>query len=170
MIASCSNDLKKINEISIQNQASYPLETIYDCEIIYSDSARVRALLNANLVNRYDDKKTYLEFNDGIKVQFFDIYGKKESELNAGYAIIDDKNDLMLAENNVIVRNIKGDILETEKLNWNHDTEEIFTNEFVKITTKNEVIYGIGLESNQNFSKYSIRNIKGTIKINQSDE
>ena len=121
-------------------------------------------------MNRYDDKKTYLEFNDGIKVQFFDIYGKKESELNAGYAIIDDKNDLMLAENNVIVRNIKGDILETEKLNWNQETEEIFTEEFVKITTKNEVIYGIGLESNQNFSKYSIRNIKGTITINQSNE
>ena len=49
-------------------------------------------------------------------------------------------------------------------------TEEIFTEEFVKITTKNEVIYGIGLESNQNFSKYSIRNIKGTITINQSNE
>ena len=121
-------------------------------------------------MNRYDDKKTYLEFNDGIKVQFFDIYGKKESELNAGYAIIDDKNDLMLAENNVIVRNIKGDILETEKLNWDQNKKEIFTNEFVKITTKNEVIYGIGLESNQNFSKYSIRNIKAVITINQSNE
>ena len=57
MIASCSNDLEKINEISIQNQASYPLETIYECEIIYSDSARVRALLNSNLMNRYDEKK-----------------------------------------------------------------------------------------------------------------
>ena len=39
---------------------------------------------------------------------------KKESELNADYAIVDDENDLMLAENNVIVRNIEGDILETE--------------------------------------------------------
>ena len=104
------------------------------------------------------------------KSKEFDVNGKKESELNADYAIVDDKKDLMLAQNNVVVRNVDGDILETEKLNWNHDTEEIFTNEFVKITTKNEVIYGIGLESNQNFSKYSIRNIKGTIKINQSDE
>ena len=170
MISSCSNDLEKINEISIKNQASFPLETVYECEIIYSDSARVRALLNANLMNRYADEKTYLEFNDGIKIQFFDIYGKKESELNAGHAIIDDKNDLMLAENNVIIKNAKGDILETKKLNWDQNKKEIFTNEFVKITTKNEVIYGIGLESNQNFSKYSIRNIKGIITLNQSNE
>ena len=91
-------------------------------------------------------------------------------ELNAGTAIIDDKNDLMLAENNVIIKNTRGDILETEKLNWDQNKKEIFTNEFVKITTKNEVIYGIGLESNQNFSKYSIRNIKGVITINQSNE
>ena len=70
----------------------------------------------------------------------------------------------------MIVRNIEGDILETEKLNWNQQKEEIFTDEFVKITTENEVIFGEGLVSNQNFSRYTIRKIKGTITINQPDE
>ena len=53
----------------------------------------------------------------------------------------------------------KTDILETEKLNWNKQKEEIFTDEFVKITTDNEVIFGQGLVSNQNFSKYTIRKL-----------
>ena len=53
-------------------------------------------------MNRYADEKTYLEFNDGIKIQFFDIYGKKESELNAGTAIIDDKNDLYNNEKDIL--------------------------------------------------------------------
>ena len=162
--------MEKVHEISIQNQASFPIETIKDCEIIYSDSAKVRVLLNATLMNRYADEKTYVEFKDGLKVQFFDVNGKKESELNADYAIVDDGNDLMLAESNVVVRNIEGDILETEKLNWNQQKEEIFTDEFVKITTENEVIFGEGLVSNQNFSKYTIRKIKGTININQPNE
>ena len=170
LIIACSNDLEKIHEISIQNQASFPIETIKDCEIIYSDSAKVRVLLNATLMNRYDDEDSYVEFKDGLKVQFFDVNGKKESELNADYAIVDDEKDLMLAQNNVVVRNVDGDILETEKLNWNKQKEEIFTDEFVKITTENEVIFGQGLVSNQNFSKYSIRKIKGTITINQSNE
>ena len=170
LIIACSNDLEKIHEISIQNQASFPIETIKDCEIIYSDSAKVRVLLNATLMNRYADEDSYVEFKDGLKVQFFDVNGEKESELNADYAIVDDKKDLMLAQNNVVVRNVDGDILETEKLNWNKQKEEIFTDEFVKITTENEVIFGQGLVSNQNFSKYSIRKIKGTITINQSNE
>ena len=162
--------MEKIHEISIQNQASFPIETIHDCEIIYSDSAKVRVLLNASLINRYADEKTYVEFKDGLKVQFFDVNGKKESELNADYAIIDDENDLMYAENNVIVRNIDGDILETEKLSWDQQKEEIYTEEFIKITTENEVIFGKGLVSNQNFSRYTIRKIKGSITINQLDE
>ena len=162
--------MEKIHEISIQNQTYYPVETIKDCEIIYSDSAKVRVLLNATLMNRYADDLEYVEFKDGLRVQFFDVFGKKESELTADYAIIDDEKDLMLAENNVIVRNVEGDILETDKLNWNQQKEEIFTNKFVKITTENEVIFGEGLVSNQNFSKYTIRKIKGSITINQPDE
>jgi LPS export ABC transporter protein LptC len=170
LIAACSNDLEKIHEISIQNQASFPIETIKNCEIIYSDSAKVRVLLNATLMNRYADEESYIEFKNGLKVQFFDVNGKKESELNADYAIIDEEKDLMLAQHNVVVRNVDGDVLETEKLNWNQQKEEIFTDEFVKITTENEVIFGQGLVSNQNFSKYTIRKIKGTITINQSNE
>lgn len=170
LIAACSNDLEKIHEISIQNQASFPIETIKDCEIIYSDSAKVRVLLNSTLMNRYADEESYIEFKNGLKVQFFDVNGKKESELNADYAIVDEEKDLMLAQHNVVVRNVDGDVLETEKLNWNQQKEEIFTDEFVKITTDNEVIFGQGLVSNQNFSKYTIRKIKGTITINQSNE
>ncbi len=166
----CSNDLEKIHEISIQNHSSFPIETIKQCEIIYSDSAKVRVVLNATLMNRYADEKKYVEFKDGLRVQFFDINGKKESELNSDYAIIDDENELMVVENNVVVRNINGDILETEKLNWNKQKEEIFTDEFVKISTENEVIFGEGLVSNQNFSKYTIQKIKGVIKINHPNE
>jgi LPS export ABC transporter protein LptC len=121
-------------------------------------------------MNRYADEESYIEFKNGLKVQFFDVNGKKESELNADYAIIDEEKDLMLAQHNVVVRNVDGDVLETEKLNWNKQKEEIFTDEFVKITTENEVIFGQGLVSNQNFSKYTIRKIKGTITINQSNE
>ena len=28
-------------------------------------------------MNRYADEKTYVEFKDGLKVQFFDVNGKK---------------------------------------------------------------------------------------------
>jgi LPS export ABC transporter protein LptC len=159
--------LETIKEISIQNQSSFPVETIKDCEIIYSDSSKVRVLLNAAVMNRYNDEKKYLELKDGLRVQFFDEKGKKESELLSDYAIIDEENDIMQAEKNVVVRNVNGDVLETEILNWSQKKQEIFTDDFIKITTQNEVIFGQGLVSNQNFTKYTINKIKGTISIDR---
>ncbi|MDA8963508.1 LPS export ABC transporter periplasmic protein LptC [bacterium] len=167
LLFSCSNDLETIKEISIQNQSSFPVETIKDCEIIYSDSSKVRVLLNAAVMNRYNDEKKYLELKDGLRVQFFDEKGKKESELLSDYAIIDEENDIMQAEKNVVVRNVNGDVLETETLNWSQKKQEIFTDDFIKITTQNEVIFGQGLVSNQNFTKYTINKIKGTISIDR---
>lgn len=159
--------METIKEISIQNQPSFPVETIKDCEIIYSDSSKVRVLLNAAVMNRYNDEKKYLELKDGLRVQFFDEKGKKESELLSDYAIIDEENDIMQAEKNVVVRNVNGDVLETETLNWSQKKQEIFTDDFIKITTQNEVIFGQGLVSNQNFTKYTINKIKGTISIDR---
>lgn len=164
---SCSNDLETIKEISIQNQSVFPVETIKDCEIIYSDSSKVRVLLSAAIMNRFNHEKKYVEIEDGLKVQFFDESGKKESELLSDYAIIDEENDVMQAQKNVVVRNVNGDILESETLNWSQEKQEIFTDDFIKITTANEVIFGQGLVSNQNFTKYTIKKIKGTISIDR---
>ncbi len=164
---SCSNDLETIKEISIQNQSVFPVETIKDCEIIYSDSSKVRVLLSASIMNRFNHEKKYVEIEDGLKVQFFDESGKKESELLSDYAIIDEENDVIQAQKNVVVRNVNGDVLESETLNWSQKKQEIFTDDFIKITTDNEVIFGQGLVSNQNFTKYTIKKIKGTISIDR---
>ena len=40
----------------------------------------------------------------------------------------------------------------------------------MKITTPDEIIYGDGLESNETFSKYQIKNIRGSISVNSDDE
>ena len=76
-------------------------------------------------MNRYADEKTYLEFNDGIKIQFL-IFTEKRSELNARHAI-DDKNDLMLAENNVIIK-IQRVYFRNEKLNWDRNKKIFIMN------------------------------------------
>ncbi|MEE3036837.1 MAG: LPS export ABC transporter periplasmic protein LptC [Bacteroidota bacterium] len=165
ILVACSNDLEKIREISIQNEEVYPLETIKDCEIIYSDSAQVRVILNANEMNRYASEKNYIEFKNGLKVQFFNFEGKKQSEMQSNYAIIDEENNIMQAQQSVVLRNVEGSRLESEILNWNQEKKQIYTDDFVKIISKNEVIYGKGLVSNEDFSKYTIKQIRGTITI-----
>lgn len=165
LLFSCTNDLEKIRQISNITDEKLAVETIYDGQIIYSDSANVKLILNSKLINRYSDEREYIEFMDGVRVQFYNVRGKKESEISAQYAILDYKTNLMQAKYNVIVRNNSGDRLESEHLIWDEERAEVYTEEDVKIVTSEEVLYGTGLVSNQDFTKYTIKKIHGSISL-----
>ena len=91
------------------------------------------------------------------------------SKLDARYAIHYEQERRWIAKNDVVVVNQKGERLNTEKLMWDENSGKLRSDEFVKITTRGEIIMGTGFEANQDFSKYKIFNIKGTIPINKND-
>ena len=74
----------------------------------------------------------------------------------------------MKAEINVELTNQKEEKLNTEQLIWDEKTNLIYTEKLVKITSKNEVIFGEGFESTPNFSTYKITNVRGSININDT--
>ena len=67
----------------------------------------------------------------------------------------------MDARDNVVVINVEGDTLYTEHLIWDGEKEIIFTDDPVEIRTKDDIIFGDGLEANQSFTKYTIKNPRG---------
>jgi LPS export ABC transporter protein LptC len=165
--ASCENDLEKVKEVTSLD--SFPQETAENIEVIYSDSGQVQARMRAPLMEHYVRDKPFIEFTKGVHVEFFDYQMKVESELTANYAISYENEKKMIAKHDVVVINKKGEKLNTELLIWEEREQKIHTPEFVKITTEEEIIFGDGLEANQDFTKYKITNIKGTIQINQND-
>lgn len=146
-----------------------PTETAENIRIIYSDSAVLKVILEANHLERFMGENPYLEMTNGVHVRFFNNLGQVESELRSNYAISYQNKDVMEAKENVVVVNKKGETLNTEHLTWDKKTEKIHTEEFVKITTEDEVIFGHGLESNQDFTKYRIKKIKGTINLKDGE-
>ncbi len=146
-----------------------PVETAYDARVIYSDSAIVRVILDAKQMDRYAGMNPRLEMSGGVHMRFFDNRNNVSSELRAQRAVNFEQTGVMEARENVIVVNERNETLNTEHLVWNKETESITTEEFVKITTEDEVIFGHGLESNQDFTKYRIKNIKGTINIEDAE-
>ena len=72
-----------------------------------------------------------------------------------------------MAKNDVVVVNQKGEQLNTEKLLWDENTGKIYSDEFVKITTPDEIIMGKGFEANQDFSKYKIFKVTGNITVKE---
>ena len=66
--------------------------------------------------------------------------------------------------------NGEGDTLCTEHLIWDEVNHTIESDEYVKIRTGEEIIYGEGLEAKEDFSSYRIKKIKGTIVIKEEKD
>ena len=58
---SCENDIKLVNSITSEQEKQLPVEAGKYVEIMYSDSAQVRAKLTAPVLNRYTGKKNFME-------------------------------------------------------------------------------------------------------------
>lgn len=163
----CTNDLEEVKEIT--EEETFPVEVADSVQIVYSDSALLKVILNANHLERFVGDNPFIEMTEGVHVRFFNNLGNVESELSSNYAISYENTDIMEAKENVVVVNKKGETLNTEHLIWEEKSERIHTEEFVKITTEDEVIFGHGFESNQDFTKYRIKKIKGTINLKEED-
>jgi LPS export ABC transporter protein LptC len=163
---SCENDKSKVDLITKKNYL--PVESAENIEILYSDSANLKAKLNAPVMNNYASDKSYVEMPKGINLKFFDDSLQIISTLTANYAISREKEDVMEARNNVVIVNQKGEQLNTEHLIWDKKSKKIYSDVFAKITTKDEIIYGNGFESNEDFTKYKILQVKGVFNVDKN--
>jgi LPS export ABC transporter protein LptC len=163
LFVSCENDIEKIKLIN--SGRNEPVEKAVNIKILYSDSARVQVELTAPRMEHFLGEKPYLEMPKGFKALFYNDQLAVKSRLSADYGIRYENEQKMEAKKNVVVVNEKGSTLNTEHLIWDEQKQKLLSNEFVKITTVDEIIYGTGFEANQDFSQYRIFNIKGTIAL-----
>jgi LPS export ABC transporter protein LptC len=99
-----------------------------------------------------------------VALTFFDDDLNVTSTLTAGYAVSREQDQVMEARQNVVVVNSRGDRLNTEHLVWDEKTRRIHSDAFSRITTATEVIYGNGMEANEEFTRYRIKDVKGVLK------
>lgn len=163
----CENDLEKVKLVTGKDLA--PVEQATGLQIIYSDSANVKVKVKAKMMQRYQGEDPYTEMPQGVHVEFFDDQDKPSTLMTASRAVKHEKSQMMEAFGNVEVVNAKNEKLNTEYLVWNESTKKISSNEFVKITTNDKIIFGNGFESNQDFTNYRIFKITGTININRNE-
>lgn len=166
-LCSCKNKMEDIEAITFVD--TFPQETVKNVEIIYSDSAKVKAILKAPLYKRYVGKNPYIEMPKGVNVIFYDSIMRVKTHLTAKYAIKYDKKNVMEAKNDVVVVNEKGEKLNTEKLIWDENRRKIYTDVFVKITTNDKIIYGEGMDADDSFLKWKIQKVSGTFYISTDD-
>jgi LPS export ABC transporter protein LptC len=134
--------------------------------IDYTDSGKIRArVFSPILVAVKQIQRPYMEMNKGLKVDFYEADGDIQSYLTAEYGISYPEEKRIIVRRDVEILNVKGERLNTEELIWDQVRGRIFTDKNVTITTKDQIIMGVGLESNQSFSDWEILNVTGSLNV-----
>jgi len=167
-IAACKNDPKEID--ALVGKQSIQEDKADEVTIIYSEHGKSRIRMFATEFIRNEiAKPPYVDMRKGLKVEFFDDSMKVESTLTAMYARWYEGKGNVLIRDSVVVVNKKGETLRTEELIWNQNVRKFYTEKFVRINTPDQVMYGDGLEANEDFSWYRIKNPKGTVRVNKEE-
>ena len=161
-IPSCQNNTKEIEEVT-QKEAIFPTEQGKKVELLYTDSGFVRVRLTTPVMNHYtyNVKEHYTEMPKGLYLEFFNDSNKVKTTLKANYGIRYEETKRTEVKYKVQVMNVNGEILNTEQLFWDENTRKIYTKEFVKITTKREILTGTGMVADDDFTGWEIENITG---------
>jgi len=164
LLGACGNDLAEVEALVAKFDAK--VETAYNVEILYSDSALVRVRITGpRMLNHLDRRDPHQEFPDGVAVDFFGPDKKIESRLTANYGVRYQNQGLVIVRDSVVWQSIEKQKLESSELRWDERQRKIYTNKFVRITRPDEILYGRGFEANQDFSYSKILAPEGRIKV-----
>jgi LPS export ABC transporter protein LptC len=167
-LVSCENNMNTVNLMTAQDKNLRDVED--NASIIYTDSAKTKFHLAAPRIENYEGPDPYRVYPKGVSIDAYDDSAHVDGHVDAGYAIEHENAKVIEADNNVRVVNRKGDKLNTEQLFWDEGKHKIYTNKYVTIQTAKQIIYGDGLQSNEDFTQYKITNIRGTIELDSPDD
>jgi LPS export ABC transporter protein LptC len=157
LISACEEDKKDIKKQEYKG----PISEVYGINMAYTDSARlvVKMSTEAQLTMANEDKKYPKE----VRVFFFDKFGNNTTKLRGDSAVYIHATNLYRIMGRVQINNqVKNEVLETDELFWNPNTKKIYSNKAVDIKTPEQTIHGVGMDSNQDFTEYTIRRISNS--------
>jgi LPS export ABC transporter protein LptC len=164
MLFACENDLRKVEQISAKKML-VPVDKSTGVEIIYSDSAIVKAkLITPELLN-FKTEKPYIEMNKGVTVIFYDQNQQESSRVKADYAIRRERENIVELKRNVVVTNIKGETFKSDELIWDETKRRFYSSKLVSITSNQNVLYGTSFWANEDFSYYEIVQSTGDLRL-----
>lgn len=75
----------------------------------------------------------------------------------------------MEASGQVVFVNSRGERLDTEQITWYQDSARIYTDKAVRIQRGDNIIHGQGLVAAEDFSRYRVKRVTGTLQMATGD-
>ena len=163
----CSND--KPEKISaVVDRTKLPKLHATEITTVISDSGITRYRISAPRWDVYDRaSQPYWLFPNGIHFERFDQNLKVDANIHSKFAKFKENEQLWELRGKVKMTNIQGELFETEQLFWNQREERFYSDSIIKITQASHIITGIGFESNQNMTHYTIKKPQGIFPVDE---
>jgi LPS export ABC transporter protein LptC len=166
VLSACENSLNTINKLTSKEEDK-PISRSMGVDIIYSDSAKVKARLTTPLMIELDDKtKTYQEMPKGVKIVFFDENLKEKGTIVSDYAIRLEKENTITFRKNVVATNAQGETFRSDELLYDQTAKKLSSTKPVEITMNNgNIMKGTSFNSNESLYPWTIDNSIGTFHV-----
>lgn len=179
---SCRRKEVKLRMDAIDNRAAMPVLDAQEVTTLISDSGVTRFRITARQWLVFDKAEpSHWEFPDGIYLEQFDKQLSTAATLRSDYAYYDDQAEIWHLTGNVFATNVNGEQFETPELYWSQKEERVYSDSSITITqpptqaavqakgdsARGTIIKGVGFESNQEMTKYTIRRPTGIFPIDE---
>lgn len=168
LCSGCANSDADVS--SVQADEAQPGQTVINGTFRYSERGVILHELHAAEMRREERgnaevSEDVVEVRKGFQLFIGGDAAEHEAHMRAEWATLDEKNLRLVAKHAVTLKNVEGDVLETEYLVWSEDSNRVWTDRPVTIRTADGVIYGEGLESDARFETYRIIKPRGEMVL-----
>lgn len=159
--SACSQEKRETIRISADPETFPTMRTI-DVSTTISDSGYTRYHITSPLWLMFEEaREPHWNFPGGIFVIQYDNDMKETGTFTADTATFWSQKKLWRFDRNVRMRNIAGDRFLTEQLFWDQNSRKLYSDSFIHIERSDRVIEGVGFESDENMTDYTISHPMG---------
>ena len=162
-LLSCEDNFQEIQNINSKN--ILPIGITENLKLIYTDSAKVKAILYSDLNKDFTNQSfPYSEFPEGVKITFYDK-DLNETIVTSDYAITYNKTNIVNLIGNVVINNFDGSELKTKQLYWDPEQEWLFTEEKFSFKNIDYDIVASRLDANRSFTIFNTGKLDGKVLV-----
>jgi len=166
LLVACENDLETVKALATIEDTKVDIAD--SLRLVFSENGLVRAVITSGKIKKWNPPNNKTEFMDGLTVTFYQK-GEQVSIVTAAYGITDDATKEMKVSGNVVMENNRGEVLKTASMTWDERNKRIRAEGGLSVRTPYEVAYGAGLDSDEDFSNYTIQRIRGIFSVDDDN-
>lgn len=168
MLSSGCKEDGKLGVASRIDPSRMPSMSTVNVSTLISDSGITQYKIVSPLWNVYDEVDTpYWSFPKGIYLQKYDRAFKVIASVAADSAKFFRLQNLWRLDGNVELKKVPGELFLTQQLFWDQRRNRLYSDSFIHIETPDRMLEGMGFESNDRLTQYTIKRPTGIFPVNE---